>query len=80
LTNIHDAVEHRGKRPRRAAASADTQAQMIHLRREMEEAIEREDYERASEIRDELRHIEETGRTLQDADIELNEGDAKGEA
>lgn len=61
LTNIHDAVEHTGKRPRRSAASADSQAQMIQLRREMEEAVEREDYERASEIRDELRQIEESG-------------------
>jgi len=60
LTNIHDSVQHVGKQPRRAAA-ADFQAQMIQLRREMEEAIEREDYERASEIRDELREIEEGG-------------------
>ena len=58
LTNIHDSLEHRGKRPRRAAASADTQAQMIQLRREMEEAIECENYERASEIRDELKRME----------------------
>jgi protein arginine kinase activator len=60
LTNIHDSVEHSGKRPRRAAA-ADSQAQMIQLRREMEEAVEREDYERASEIRDELLEIEQSG-------------------
>ncbi len=62
LTNIHDATEHCGKRPRRAAASADSQAQMIGLRREMEEAIDREDYERASEIRDELKRIESEGK------------------
>jgi protein arginine kinase activator len=61
LTNIHDSLEHSGKHPRRAAASADSQAQMIHLRREMEEAVEREDYERASEIRDQLRRFEEEG-------------------
>ena len=58
LTNIHDSTEHRGKHPRRAAASADSQAQMIQLRREMEEAVEREDYERASEIRDQLKKFE----------------------
>lgn len=61
LTNIHDSLEHCGKRPRRAAASADSQAMMIQLRREMEEAVEREDYERASEIRDELLRIEQSG-------------------
>ncbi|TWT83011.1 UvrB/uvrC motif protein [Planctomycetes bacterium CA13] len=58
LTNIHDATEHVGKRPRRLAASADSQARMIQLRREMEEAVELEDYERASEIRDELKRME----------------------
>ena len=31
---------------------------MIQLRREMEEAVDREDYERASEIRDELLNLE----------------------
>ena len=72
LTNIHDALEHCGKHPRRAAASANSQAQMIQLRREMEEAVEREDYERASEIRDELLRIENEGRDEAPA-----EGDTK---
>ena len=67
LINIHDSTEHSGKRPRRAAASADSQAQMIQLRREMEEAIEREDYERASEIRDDLKRIEQAGQAEADA-------------
>ncbi len=58
MTNIHESVEHVGKRPRRSAA-ADSQALMIQLRREMEEAVEREDYERASEIRDELKRMEQ---------------------
>ena len=66
LINIHDSTEHSGKRPRRAAASADSQAQMIQLRREMEEAIEREDYERASEIRDDLKRIEQAGQSEAD--------------
>ena len=33
----------------------------------MEEAVEREDYERASEIRDALHRIEEAGSTEQNA-------------
>tara|TARA_R110002049_G_scaffold2750_4_gene21919 strand:- start:66389 stop:67000 length:612 start_codon:yes stop_codon:yes gene_type:complete len=61
LKNVHDATHHEGKHPRRAAASADSQAQMIQLRREMEEAVDREDYERASEIRDELKRFETVG-------------------
>jgi protein arginine kinase activator len=59
LTNIHESLHHQGKQPQRAAASADNQAAMIQLRREMEEAIECEDYERASEIRDQLKKMEE---------------------
>ena len=78
LVNIHDAVEHVGKRPRRAAASADTAAQMIQLRREMEEAVEQEDYERASEIRDELKRIEETGSAESEA-AETEAGDMSPE-
>lgn len=59
LINIHDADEHRGKRPRRMAPSADLQAELIKLRREMEEAVECEDYERASKVRDQIRKLEE---------------------
>ena len=58
LKNVHDATSHMGKRPKRAATDADLQAQMIQLRREMEDAVEKENYERASEIRDELKRIE----------------------
>jgi protein arginine kinase activator len=75
LTNIHDSVEHKGKRPKRAAASVDSQAQMIQLRRDMEEAVDREDYERASEIRDELLRIEHSG-TAQAADSDTEQPDA----
>lgn len=76
LSNIHDSVRHTGKQPRRAASSADTQAQMIQLRREMEEAVEREDYEHASEIRDELQRIEEAGRLpVSDSQSQGEEGD-----
>ncbi len=59
LTNIHDSVQHTGKRPHRAAVSADSQAELIQLRRQMEEAVEREDYEKASEIRDAIKRLEE---------------------
>jgi len=61
LVNIHDGSSHSGKHPKRAAVSADSQARLIQLRRDMEEAIEREDYEKASEIRDKIRELEEAG-------------------
>ena len=75
LSNIHDSVEHTGKRPKRAAASVDSQVQMIQLRREMEEAVDREDYERASEIRDELLRIEQLG-TVAAADSDSDQSEA----
>jgi len=59
LVNVHDKTQHVGKKPTRSAGTADSFARMIGLRREMEEAIEREDYERASEIRDELKSMED---------------------
>ncbi|MEO1614328.1 MAG: UvrB/UvrC motif-containing protein [Planctomycetota bacterium] len=58
LVNVHDKTQHVGKQPNRSARTADNLATLIGLRREMDEAIEREDYERASEIRDEIRAME----------------------
>ncbi|RPH82171.1 MAG: DNA helicase UvrBC, partial [Planctomycetaceae bacterium] len=63
LINIHDSSVHRGKQPHRAAVSADSQARLIRLRREMEEAIEREDYELASSLRDQIRQLEDAGKS-----------------
>jgi protein arginine kinase activator len=64
LVNVHDATRHTGKQPKRAAAAADSHAEMIQLRREMEEAVEEENYERASEIRDQLRQIENRAKPV----------------
>lgn len=58
ILNIHGESTHAGKRPRRSPASSDWQTQLIRLRREMREAINSEDYERASQLRDEIRQIE----------------------
>lgn len=58
LVNIHDALEHNGKRPSRAAATVDQQAELIALRKEMETAVAREDYESASALRDKINEIQ----------------------
>ena len=63
LLNIHDASSHTGKHPKRAAVAAEAQATIIRLRREMEEAIEREDYEQASTLRDQIRQLEDAGKS-----------------
>jgi protein arginine kinase activator len=58
IVNIHGATQHTGKRPKTGARGTDQQTEKIRLKREMEEAISREDYETASKLRDEIRRIE----------------------
>ncbi|MEM9366425.1 MAG: UvrB/UvrC motif-containing protein [Planctomycetota bacterium] len=59
LMNIHDSLEHVGKRPRRGAGVVEAEGELIRLRKEMDDAVSREDYERASEIRDQIQDIQE---------------------
>jgi len=58
LVNIHGETEHVGKCPKRSAGGSGQQTELIRLRREMKEAVSAENYERASELRDEIRRIE----------------------
>lgn len=58
IMNIHGESTHAGKRPRRLSTGTDEQTQLIRLRREMKDAIQRENYERASQLRDQIRQIE----------------------
>jgi protein arginine kinase activator len=59
VMNIHGAKEHVGKRPRRSSAGSEQQTELIRLRREMKEAVENEDYEKASKLRDQIKELEE---------------------
>ena len=59
IINIHGDTEHLGKHPRRYAGGTEQRTQLIRLRREMKQAIVREDYEQAKELRDEIRSIDE---------------------
>lgn len=58
LLNIHGSKVHRGKRPTRNTGSPDKQHELIQLRRQMQEAIAKEEYERAGELRDKIQAIE----------------------
>ena len=58
LVNIHGETTHAGKRPKSSTRNVDDQTRLIRLRREMREAVQAEDYERASLLRDEIRQIE----------------------
>lgn len=65
ISNIHGDEKHTGKRPKRVSHSTDRRTDLIRLRREMKEAVEREEYERASVLRDQIREIEgDTGPPL----------------
>lgn len=59
LHNIHGSKVHRGKRPTRTSGSPDKQHELIQLRREMQAAIAKEEYERAGQLRDRIKSIEE---------------------
>lgn len=58
IVNIHGATQHKGKHPSHSSLTAETQTQLIQLRRQMNEAVEQEDYELASQIRDTIRQLE----------------------
>jgi protein arginine kinase activator len=58
LANIHGEVEHTGKRPKKHGPSENKGTELIRLRRQIREAIEQEDYELASQLRDRIRRLE----------------------
>ncbi|MGL6197149.1 MAG: UvrB/UvrC motif-containing protein [Thermoguttaceae bacterium] len=57
ILSIHGSVEHVGKSPLRVGKAEDERIILIRLRKELEEAISKEEYEKASEIRDKIRSI-----------------------
>jgi protein arginine kinase activator len=58
LLNIHGSKIHKGKRPTRRSGTPDRQRKLIQLRREMQDAITKEEYEKAGELRDKIQSIE----------------------
>ncbi|MEZ6096718.1 MAG: UvrB/UvrC motif-containing protein [Pirellulaceae bacterium] len=62
LLNVHGSTEHPGKHPRRPTLSPEHSTEIIGLRRKLREAVEREDYEQASKVRDQIKQHEEVTR------------------
>jgi protein arginine kinase activator len=58
IANIHGETRHVGKRPRGQETPSDQPTELIRLRREMEEAKQKEHYEQAAKIRDQIRELE----------------------
>ncbi len=63
LNNVHGHTHHVGKRPQRGESDTQSQTELIQLRREMKEAVEKENYEAASKLRDKIKSIEEENQT-----------------
>ena len=59
IVNIHGATAHTGKQPKTGKDCTDARTELIRLRREMQDAIEQEDYEQASQLRDQIKKISE---------------------
>ncbi len=58
LHRVQKGQEHIGKVPHRAGEHLKDKRRMERLRAQLQEAIAKEEYERAAEIRDELRRLE----------------------
>ena len=57
LERIHGGTQHLGKIPSRAGRELKAERELIDLNRELTRAIQREEYERAAEIRDRIRGL-----------------------
>ena len=66
LISIHGETRHAGKRPRRHPYPTDGLSEVIQLRRELDEAVAREDYEQASELRDRILELSKSFERRED--------------
>ncbi len=58
LLNIHGETKHVGKRPSSGAPDLSSHTQVIQMRRQLTEAVSEENYELASQLRDEIRDLQ----------------------
>jgi protein arginine kinase activator len=59
LDNIHGETRHAGKTPRRLPQTKQAQGELIQLRKQLQQAVTREAYEEAAQLRDRIRQLEE---------------------
>jgi len=74
LRNIQPNVRHVGKAPRTHARQAELRQRFEDLHAELERAVRGEDYERAAQLRDEIRALERTEGTTTPAGDDPVEG------
>jgi protein arginine kinase activator len=66
LRRVHGAVRHSGKAPGQEGALFERRREIQQLHEHLERAIEREDYETAARLRDEIRGLEAGGPDAQE--------------
>lgn len=59
LENIHGETQHCGKVPRRGRQTQEAQNELVQLRQRLKQAVTREDYEEAANLRDCIKRLEE---------------------
>lgn len=73
LERAHEGgTHHVGKVPRRAGTGEQRQAQLMRMRKQLDEAVSDEDYELAARLRDDIRRLEENAS----ASTDINESHA----
>jgi protein arginine kinase activator len=60
LENIHGETRHCGKSPRRLPQTKQTQSELLQLRKQLLQAVNKEAYEEAARLRDRIRRLEES--------------------
>jgi protein arginine kinase activator len=60
LENIHGETRHCGKTPRRQPQARQVQAELTKLRKQLQQAVTRENYEEAAKLRDRIKQLEGT--------------------
>jgi protein arginine kinase activator len=60
LENIHGETRHCGKMPRRQDHTKQTLSELVVLRKQLLQAVNRENYEEAAQLRDRIRRLEES--------------------
>ncbi len=58
LKKIHRASKHAGKKPKRHAETLEGHGETLQLRKALREAVDKEDYERAATLRDQIKRKE----------------------
>jgi len=62
LRRLHGSTEHTGKVPAKLADEIKTSSEIERLKAELAAAIENEQYEKAAELRDRIRELENSGK------------------